>query len=205
MDRTRSVKPFHLAVLALPALLIVSGCSGRRPVAEIAQAEQAVRHAQTTSEADRYAPVELTAAEQKLALARRAMKDRDYEDARRLAEQALADAQLAEAKAESEVARAQAVRTRQDIQALQVEASTPVVIESQKTITTTTTAPAVVVERPSTVVVERKVAPAPPPTQVIVERPAPPAIPTTIVVERPSSPSQVVVDREEAVVVVPER
>jgi len=191
MNRTKTVILLRGLAVVLPALAIVSGCAGRKPVAEMARAEQAVRHAQTTSEAQRYAPVELSAAQDKLAAARRALDDNEYDDARRLAEQALADAQLAEAKAESQLAREQASRTRQDIQALQAEALAPdtVVIDRQKTVQVTT--PAVrIVERvtpASTVVVERTTtAPA-----------------TTVVVERPVQ-SVTVIEREPSVVVVPE-
>lgn len=159
MDRTLNVKLLRALVIALPVAALAAGCAGRKPVSEIARAEQAVRHAQTTSEAQRYAPVELSAAQVKLASARRAVDDGDYEAGRRLAEQALADAQLAEAKAESQVAREQAGRTRADIEALQAEVASPgtVVIERQRTIQRTT---------PTTVVVERPA----PPAQVVIER-----------------------------------
>jgi hypothetical protein len=184
MDRRTSVKLARSAVLVAGAVALVSACAARRPVAEMARAEQAVQHAQTTSEADRLAPIELSSAQAKLASARRAMDARDYEDARRLAEEALADAQLAEAKAESTVAREQAARTRQDIQALQTEALSPstVVVERQEVIQRTP---------PTTLVVERPAPPAPPPTTVVVERPAPP-------------PASVVIQHEPQVVVVPE-
>jgi hypothetical protein len=160
MHRTTTVKLARSLVLAAPAILLLSACAGRKPVAEMARAEQAVRHAETTSEADRYAPTELGSAQAKLARARRAIDAGYYDDARRLAEQALADAQLAESKAESKVARDQAVRTQQDVQALQTETL-----------------------EPGTVVIERqRVVPATPPTTVIVERPAPP--PANVVIQR---------------------
>jgi hypothetical protein len=162
MDRT-SVKLARSAALAVAAVALVSACAGRKPVAEMARAEQAVQHAQTTSDADRLAPVELGSAQAKLSSARRAIDARDYEDARRLAEEALADAQLAEAKAESTIAREQAARTRQDIQALQTEALVPstVVVEHQEVIQRTP---------PTTVVVER---PAPPPSTVVIQHEQP--------------------------------
>lgn len=164
MNRTTTVKLVRGLAVALPAVAIVSGCAGHKPVAEMARAEQAVRHAQTTSEAERYAPTELGSAQRKLASARRAIDDGEYQDARRLAEQALADAQLAEAKAESQTARDEASRTRRDIQALQAEAAAPsaVVIERENTVRTTTV--------PSTVIVQR-----PHPVTVVVERPTPPS------------------------------
>jgi len=161
MDRTTTVKLARSLLLAAPAVFALSACAGRKPVAEMARAEQAVQHAETTSDAERYAPSELSTAQTKLAMARRASDAGNYDEARRLAEQALADAQLAESKAESKVARDQAVRTREDIQALQSETLSP-----------------------STVVIERQrvVAPPPPATTVIVERPAPP--PADVVIQR---------------------
>ena len=160
MDRTTTVKLARSLLLAAPAVFALSACAGRKPVAEMARAEQAVQHAETTSDAERYAPSELSTAQTKLAMARRASDAGNYDEARRLAEQALADAQLAESKAESKVARDQAVRTREDIQALQSETLSP-----------------------STVVIERQRVVAPPPaTTVIVERPAPP--PADVVIQR---------------------
>ena len=160
MDRTTTVKLARSLLLAAPAVFALSACAGRQPVAEMARAEQAVQHAETTSDAERYAPSELSTAQTKLAMARRASDAGNYDEARRLAEQALADAQLAESKAESKVARDQAVRTREDIQALQTETLSP-----------------------STVVIERQRVVAPPPaTTVIVERPAPP--PADMVIQR---------------------
>ena len=64
------------------------GRAGRR-----AGAGRLLRHAA--------APVELQAARDKLSRAERAMADKDYDQARRLAEQAQADARLAEAKAQA--------------------------------------------------------------------------------------------------------
>ena len=125
MDRSTIVKQLSGLTLVLCAGVTLVGCAGRKPVAEIARADQAVRHAQTTSEADRYAPVELASAQAKLASARRALDTGDYEDARRLAEQALADAQLAESKAESQVALDEARRTRSEIQVIQTETVAP--------------------------------------------------------------------------------
>lgn len=179
MMRTNIVKHLRPLALGSAALLALGACSAHKPVAEMARAEQAVQHAETTSEAERLAPVELTSAQTKLAAARRAMDDHDYTEARRLAEDALADAQLAESKAESQLAREQAARTRQDIQTLQTE-----------------------VVSPSTVVVEKRSVQSTVPTNVIVEQPAPPT--AHVVVEQPAPPpSSVVVQHETPVVVIP--
>jgi hypothetical protein len=57
----------------------------------------------------------------KLDQAKRAMEKEDYTKARRLAEQALVDAQVAEAKSASEQARQRARETRQALEALRRE------------------------------------------------------------------------------------
>jgi hypothetical protein len=176
MNRTATQTFARGLLLALPATALLVGCAGRKPVAEIARADQALRHAQTTSEAQTYAPAELAAAQAKLVSARRAVDVGDYDDARRLAEQALADAQLAEAKAESRVALEQASRTRADIEVLQAEVASP-----------------------STVVVERRTVQSAP-AAVVVESPAP----RSVVIEKPAQPATVVIERDPAVVVVPE-
>src|SRR5713101_5743469 len=107
----------------LCGVLGVSACtSARPPVAPLSQAELAVRHA-SESKASQYAPVELQLAKEKLADARLALEVHDYERARRLAEQALADAELAEALAESESTHQTAGDLRLTIEALRDDAA----------------------------------------------------------------------------------
>jgi hypothetical protein len=164
MERSCTVKYLRSIAVASAALL-AAGCAAHKPVAEMARAEQAVEHAETSSEADRLAPVELSAAQSKLAVAERAMADHDYVTARRLAEEARADAELAESKADSQMAREQAARTRQDIETLQTEVESPsTVVVERRTVQSTV---------PSTVVVEHRTVQSPPPTTVIFERPSP--------------------------------
>jgi hypothetical protein len=101
--------------------VMVSGCaSARAPREEIATAELAVREARQ-SKAPQHANLELRLATEKLNGARRAMAEEDYVAARRLAEQALADAQLAEAKAQSAEAKRMAGQLREAIQTLSSE------------------------------------------------------------------------------------
>jgi hypothetical protein len=57
--------------------------------------------------------------------AQSAMADEDYEDARRLAEQAIIDAQLAQAKANAFEAQQNAAEIRKTIDALRSEAARP--------------------------------------------------------------------------------
>lgn len=180
MSRTPNVKTWSTIVLALPFALVVAGCAGRRPVAEVARADQAVRHAQTTSEAASVAPAELASAHAKLASARRAMADGDYADARDLADQARAYAELAEEKAESQGASTAARRTLSEVEVLRSE---------------TTAAP-------DAVVVERRTVTRTAPATVVVE-PASPA-PVGVVVERPQPSLPVTIEHDPRVIVVPE-
>jgi Domain of unknown function (DUF4398) len=90
------------------------------PEAELAAAEVAVDEAEeANAPAQASGPYEL--ARDKLERAREAMEDGENLEARRLAEQALVDAQLAEAQARSEVARENAAELRASIETLQDE------------------------------------------------------------------------------------
>jgi hypothetical protein len=90
------------------------------PEAEVAAAEVAVDEAEeANAPAQASGPYEL--ARDKLDRARDAMEDGENLEARRLAEQALVDAQLAEAEARSEVARQNAAELRASIETLQDE------------------------------------------------------------------------------------
>ena len=81
------------------------GCStGKPPTNVLAQAELGVRAARDAS-AEELAPMNLRSAREKLDRAKRAMADKRYDDARRLAESAQVDAELAEAQAEARVMR----------------------------------------------------------------------------------------------------
>jgi hypothetical protein len=102
--------------------LVFSGCSSVTPPREeLATAELAVREAQQ-SKASQHASLELRMATEKLNRAKQAMRDEDYVTARRLAEQALVDAQLAESKARSTDAREMARQLREGIETLRKEA-----------------------------------------------------------------------------------
>ena len=102
-------------------LLGLAACaSGPAPDAEMAAAELALDQAEDADAAAR-APAPYALARDKLERARAAMADGENIEARRLAEQALADAQLAEAAARSEIARQNATELRQSIETLREE------------------------------------------------------------------------------------
>jgi Domain of unknown function (DUF4398) len=103
-------------------ILVAGGCSSARPpTATVAQAELAVKEA-GQSKAPEYAAGELNIAREKFDRAKRAMDKEDYEEARRLAEEALVDAQLAETKADAESTRNAAQELRKTLDSLRGEA-----------------------------------------------------------------------------------
>jgi len=101
------MRTLHTLTL-LTAVLFVLGLS---PLVEKA-------HAQSL-----YAPVELQLAREELDSARLALDVREYERARRLADQALADARVAEVRAETESARQAARDLRLSLETLRAEAA----------------------------------------------------------------------------------
>jgi hypothetical protein len=100
-----------LAVVCAAVLTVVGCASVPMPTAEMAVAEAAVQRADNPA-TRLAAPEPLRAATAKLALARQAVVAGDADTARRLAEQARADALVADGQA-------QAVRARQSAQASQ--------------------------------------------------------------------------------------
>lgn len=87
-----------VAVVVMFAMLALSGCAstGDMPREQLAVSRAALDRAAGPAGAD--APVEVSMARDKLERANAAVARKDYEDARRFAEQAEVDANLAEAK-----------------------------------------------------------------------------------------------------------
>ena len=107
-----------VVVMAL-TILGLSGCSGLASLSRdnISEGDKAMLEAKE-SNASLNAPVELKAAEDKLEAAKAAFDKKDYDDANRLAEQALADVEYARAKGSSEKERKKADELRQNIKTL---------------------------------------------------------------------------------------
>jgi hypothetical protein len=96
---------FHL-LLIVTTVVLFAGCatsSERLPSEKIALAKLMVVKAKE-SQAQRWAPMELNQAIQRIDQAKQALENHQYQQAIRLAEQALLDATLAEAKAELAIA-----------------------------------------------------------------------------------------------------
>lgn len=120
-DRLRRYRK-PIGLLFVCGAISFSGCSaGRPPTAMMSKAELAVQHAEQ-SKAPEYASQELSTARQKYDSARRAMNAEHYEKARRLAEEALVDAQLAESRATAENAQQTVKDLQKAIESLRAEA-----------------------------------------------------------------------------------
>jgi len=117
--------PQWFGISLVCGVLGATGCSAARsPEAAVAQAELAVRQA-AESKAPVYAPSEFRVAQEKALGAQRAMSAEDYEQARRLAEQAVTDARLAQARASATDAQKNTEEVRKTMNALQSEANRP--------------------------------------------------------------------------------
>ena len=101
-DNLTAARPFiTLAVITALAVLILPGCASTEhmPREEMAVARAAVDRASGPAAAE--APIEVSLAREKLERANAAVARKDYDGARRLAEQAEVDSNLAEAKSHS--------------------------------------------------------------------------------------------------------
>jgi outer membrane murein-binding lipoprotein Lpp len=118
-----SLTPLHglkMAALAIGGSLVLSGCAGHPPTEQFAVTESAVNSAVSAGGTE-FAAVEMKAAQDKLKQAEIAMHDKQYDQARTLAEQAEWDARVAERKAQAMKAE-QAVRdSRKGVQELRQE------------------------------------------------------------------------------------
>lgn len=113
---------FHLPKLAAVALggLLLVGCAGNPPTEQFAVTESAVRSAVSAGGTE-YAAVEMRAAQEKWKQAEMAMQKENYDEARKLAEQAEWDARVAERKAQAAKAQKAVEDAQQGIQELRDE------------------------------------------------------------------------------------
>jgi len=108
-----------LAAIALGCLLLTA-CAGNPPTEQFAVTESAVRSAVSAGGTE-YAAVEMRAAQEKWKEAELAMQKENYEQARKLAEQAEWDARVAQRKAEAAKAQKAVEDAQQGIQELREE------------------------------------------------------------------------------------
>ena len=111
------------AVLPVVLLLGLSGCATvpAPPVEQMAVSRSAVERVSSSPNVADAAPVEMQQARQKLERAQRAMNDKDYALARRMAEEAEVDARVAEARTSSARGERAMKEVQESIRALQEE------------------------------------------------------------------------------------
>lgn len=121
MSRMTPYRAWSGAAVAIVVAAALAACGTTPPPREaLAAADLAVREADE-SEAGTHAPAPLRRARDKLEQARAAMQAEDHLRARRMAEQALVDAQLAEAQARSAIAQEQVSEMHEGIDQLRRE------------------------------------------------------------------------------------
>jgi len=111
---------WKLAALAIGSALLLAGCAGNPPSEQLAVTQSAVDNAVSAGGTE-FAAVEMKAAQDKLKQAELQLHEENYEEARRLAEQAEWDARLAERKAEAAKAQKALQNAQQGIQELREE------------------------------------------------------------------------------------
>ncbi|MGQ9364712.1 DUF4398 domain-containing protein [Azospirillum sp. ST 5-10] len=128
MTRCRILGGGRATLAATLLSLGLAACAGGPPppTAEMGAAEQAIDTAERAGALE-HAPVELQSARDKLAAADAAMRDDERGEARRLAEQARADAELAAVRAEQAAAREAAVAVSRDTGVLSGGSTAPVI------------------------------------------------------------------------------
>lgn len=114
------LRRFKLAALALGSSLVLAGCAGNPPTEQYAVSQSAVNSAVSAGGTE-FAAVEMKAAQDKLKQAEIAMHDKQYDDAKRLAEQAEWDARVAERKAQAAKAEKALQDAHQGVQDLREE------------------------------------------------------------------------------------
>jgi hypothetical protein len=121
MKGKRGIGKLFVVVMGL-SMLWLSGCSGLAASSreKISEGDKALTEAKG-SNASVNAPVELKAAEDKLEQAKAAFGRKDYDQADRLAEQALIDVDYARTKGTTEKVKKEAEELRQNIKTLRQE------------------------------------------------------------------------------------
>ncbi|AZE09457.1 hypothetical protein C4K10_1158 [Pseudomonas chlororaphis subsp. aureofaciens] len=114
------LRGLKLAALALGSSLLLAGCAGNPPSEQYAVTQSAVNSAVSAGGTE-FAAVEMKSAQDKLKQAELAMHDKNYDEARRLAEQAEWDARVAERKAQAAKAEQALKDSQKGVQELRQE------------------------------------------------------------------------------------
>lgn len=120
MGEQKLIRMF-LAMVTVLGLLFLAACASTPPPSDkLANVGMAIQRARE-SEAQKYAPLELKLAVEKYEKAKDAVEEEEYERARRLADEALIDAQLAESKAKAEKQKKIAQDMQESVETLREE------------------------------------------------------------------------------------
>ena len=118
---TNNLRVGFMTICSFVAITTVACSSLKTPAtADVAVSKAAVENAAGAGGAE-FAPMEMTSAREKMALANKAMAAKDYKLASDLASQAQADAKLAQSKANSAKAQTAADALQDDIRVLREE------------------------------------------------------------------------------------
>ncbi len=109
-----------LASLVLGGGLLLAGCAGNPPTAQMAVTQSAVNEA-VSSGGNQYAPIETKSAQDKWTQAQTALANEKYAEAKQLAEQAEWDARLATRKTQAAKAEAALKDAQNSIQQIREE------------------------------------------------------------------------------------
>lgn len=118
--KSKGLRGFKLAALALGASFVLAGCAGNPPSEQYAVSQSAVNSAVSAGGTE-YSAVEMKSAQDKLKQAEFAMQEQKYDEARRLAEQAEWDARVAERKSQAAKAEKAVQDARQGVNELREE------------------------------------------------------------------------------------
>ena len=114
------LRGLKMAALAIGTSFVLAGCAGNPPTEQFAVTESAVNSAVSAGGTE-FAAVEMKSAQDKLKQAELAMHDKNYEQARILAEQAEWDARVAERKAQAMKAEQAVKDSQKGVQELRQE------------------------------------------------------------------------------------
>lgn len=125
MNKRRSI----LLPLALSSGLLLAGCAGTPPTENLAAANAVMKSAEAAGGPE-YAPAEMKTARDKMDQAQLLLQDEQYEEARRLIEQAEWDARVAERRALAGKAQRSLQDSQQGVQQLREEGSrAPIIVQ----------------------------------------------------------------------------
>ncbi|HSX70728.1 MAG TPA: DUF4398 domain-containing protein [Pseudomonas sp.] len=118
-----------LLTLTLGGSLALAGCAGNPPSEQLASASAVIKSAEAAGGPE-FAPADMKAAKDKMSQAQVLMQDQQYEQARRLIEQAEADARVAERRALAGKAQRSLDDAHQGVQQIREEGSrTPIIVQ----------------------------------------------------------------------------